>query len=139
MTQLKFFIGKTGDRFVALRRCLVPRSQKFDSEQERLSLEIVDNILSKQPAGIQRQFALFLFVIDVVSFGLGFRSFAKLSAKKQNLVMNLFFDSPVGLLRKGFWGLNTLAKMSVYGQSSLYGEIKYQLKETPHERPASRI
>jgi hypothetical protein len=54
--------------------------------------------------------------------------FRNLNEQAQEKVMNFFFDSPIGLFRKGFWGLNTLCKLGVYSQQSIYADIGYRLR-----------
>jgi len=129
---MKYLTGKNKQRFEAIQGCLSPKSRQFTDEQKLTSLKTIDDILSTKEAKIRFQFFTFLRVIDCISLILGFHTFKKLSDQKQKRVMQFFFDSPIGLLRKGFWGLNTLAKMGVYGQESVYKEIGYELRETPH-------
>ena len=47
-------------------------------------------------------------------------------------MLTLLFEAPVPLLRKGFWGLNTLVKLSVFGQPSVYPDIRYQREAMPN-------
>lgn len=126
-----FLIGKRRERFVALQNAIVPRSRAFDAAQARLSDELVDGMLSDQTRIVRFKVALFLVVIDCVSILFGGRSFGRLSPERQERVLKFFFDSPVALFRKGFWGVSALAKMGAYGQSSVYRDIGYELKETP--------
>lgn len=126
-----FLKGRRLARFEAIQNCLVPRSVRFRPEQKTRSTELINQILSDKPALIHLKIAVFLCVIDAISVVFGLQFFRYLPATKQNQVMRFFFDSPIALLRKGFWGLSTLAKMGVYGQPSVYDEIGYKLKETP--------
>jgi hypothetical protein len=126
-----FLIGKTRERFVALQNAIVPRSRDFDADQSSRSDELVEGMLSDQPRMIRFKIALFLFVIDCVSILFGRRTFRKLDPHRQERVLRFFFDSPVALFRKGFWGVSALAKLGAYGQSSVYRDIGYELKETP--------
>ena len=47
----------------------------------------------------------------------------------QDALLSSLFGARVPLLRKGFWGLNALARLGVYGQTSLHAEIGYRLRE----------
>lgn len=67
----------------------------------------------------------------MISIVCGGHTFKNLPENKKYQVLDFFFDSPIGLFRKGFWGLNALAKIGVYGQPSVYPKLDYKLKETP--------
>ena len=121
-----FLQGNLIDKFEAIQHCIAPRSLRFTPEQRRESIRLVNRLLAEKPPDVHKKLSLFIKVIDLLSILRGLRPFAKLSEKKQTKVLNFFFDSPVPLLRKGFWGLSTLAKLGTYGQNSLYKEIGYQ-------------
>lgn len=126
-----FLVRGRAEQFFAIQNCLLPRSKKFGPEQKKESLKLVNELLSERPDSDLRKLALFFKVINLLSFWVGFHSFRYLQAEQQRKVMGFLFDNPVPIIRKGFWGLNTLAKLSVYGQKSLYKEIGYELRETP--------
>jgi len=125
--------GRRLKRFEALQKFLVPRTKKFNLEQSKQSQILIEQMLQEKSVALRLQFFLFLFVIDIFSFFLGLHTFKNLSEEKQKKVIQCFFDSPIGILRKGFWGLNTLAKMGVYGQESLYDDIGYKIREVPRD------
>lgn len=121
--------GKTLSRFNAIQACLTPRSQRFTPDERQASITLINDLMNDKPAGIHFKIRIFLMAIDVLSVFFGLRTFKNLEAKKQNTIMNFLFDSPVPILRKGFWGLNTLCKLGVYGQESLHEEIGYKLRK----------
>ena len=126
---LPFLSGKMISRFEAIQNCLVPRSRTFTSEEQSRSQSLVNTVLAQQDKIATKKLALFITLIDVFSLAFHARSFRNISTKKQTSIMNLFFDSPIPILRKGFWGLNTLARLGVYGQKKLHEEIGYILRE----------
>lgn len=126
-----FLKNKRLIRFEALQNSLVPLSKSFDDTQKKKSHELVNLVLADKSKTIHLKIALFLWLIDMSSILLGGHIFRNLSDEKQQRVLSFFFDSPLGLLRKGFWGLSTLAKIGVYGQPSVYPQLDYKLKETP--------
>jgi hypothetical protein len=89
---------------------------------------LVDDLVAGMSAPSRRKLALFLFAIDVTSLFVGLRPFRRLSGARQRRILAWLFDSPVGLLRRGLWGVNTLAKLGVYGQTELYDEIGYRVR-----------
>lgn len=127
-----FLSGMRLVRFEALQRRLVPRAARFTETEREASRTLVNNLVAKQAAKNRRKLGLFLAIIDVLSLFFGLRAFRNLPAGRQDAVLRFLFDAPVGLLRKGFWGVNTLAKLGVYGQPALYEEINYRVRENPH-------
>jgi hypothetical protein len=127
-----FLSGLRQERFEALQARLVPRSEKFETTERAESRRLINELVGKMPEANQRKLGLFLVIIDLISLFFGLKPFRKLSRDKQERVLAWLFDAPVGLLRKGFWGLNTLAKLGVYGQTSLYPEIGYVVRENPN-------
>jgi hypothetical protein len=129
----RFLAGNRLTRFEALQRRLVPRSASFSDGERSASRDLVDDFLGRQPTATRRKLALFLFVIDLLSLFSGLRPFRRLSPSRQDRLLRWLFDCPVGLLRKGFWGLNTVARLGVYGQATLHAEIHYRLRDNPDE------
>lgn len=126
-----FLSGIQRVRFEALQRRLVPRSAAFGEAEREASATLVNNLVAKQAEANRRKLGLFLVIIDVLSFFFGLRPFRGLPPARQDAVLRFLFDNPVSLLRKGFWGLNTLAKLGVYGQPTLYNDIHYRVRENP--------
>lgn len=129
-----FLSGKSREKFEAMQHFLIPRSKKFTLAQKDESVRIINEFLADKPESIAFKLKLFFVFIDVVSILLCLNVFSGLSEQQKEKIMHLFFDSKVALFRKGFWGLNTLAKMGVYSQTSVYKDLGYQLKEITGER-----
>ncbi len=129
--QQDFLSGTRLHRFEALQHCLVPRSKTFSAQEAQRSRDTVNQLLAQQSASAQGKLALFLVLFDLVACLRYARSFKRLSDQQKSRVLNFFFDSPIGLLRKGFWGLNTLARLGVYSQTELHQELGYQLRPEP--------
>ncbi len=119
------FTSRNRPLIEAVIGALVPRYQRFSDNQKKEAVKLIDRILASKPKSVISKIKLFLILIEMVSVVRGGRCFKNLSPEKQKKVLNFFFDSPLPLLRKGFWGINTLAKLGVYGQPSVYDEIGY--------------
>lgn len=117
MKSFDFLQGRRAVFFGAIQGCLAPRSKQFTSEQKRESLKIVNDFLQNQSRGVHFKLTVFFLFIRFLSFFCGLEA-----------IMTFLFDSPMPILRKGFWGLNTLVKLGVYGQASVYDDIGYKLK-----------
>ena len=99
----------------------------MDQDGINRSRTLLNNFLETKDQAVLFKIGLFLHIIDLVSFFFGLHTFQNLAQHQKNSVMVFFFDSPISLLRKGFWGINTLAKMGVYGQTELYKDIDYKI------------
>lgn len=120
-------------KFETIQKCIVPRVIGFSAEQLEESRALINNFLSERNWTERCQLALFILFIDFVSLVTQFKLFEKLTDHVQNRVLYWFFDSSVPLFRKGFWGLSALAKLGVYGQSSIYKDIGFQLRDVPQK------
>ena len=122
------FNGKTLLRFELFQETLVPRSENFTPVEREASRELVNNLLSSQPPIILIKIKLFMVMIEVFALITQRNAFGQLTNENRNQVLDAFFGSPISLLRKGFWGLNTLARLGVYGQTTLHEELGYHLR-----------
>ena len=114
------------DIFRAIATTVVPEAAAFDaaawSEAERL----IENALDVRPAGVRRQIQLFIRVIEwlpVVRFG---RRFTALDAARRTRVLQALQSSPLLLLRRGLWGLRTLAFIGYYARPAARAAIGYR-------------
>lgn len=123
-----FLSGNMTPRFEAIQNCLVPRSQNFTVQEKSRSQALINQVLQTQNTASLKKLALFIALIDLLSVIFYAKVFRRLNNIQQTALLNKFFDSPVPVFRKGFWGLNTLARLGVYGQKELHDEIGYRLR-----------
>jgi len=129
-----FLLGPwAGARFRAVQRCALPSCRSFTPGQWDESFRIVNHMLAGKPVSVRRQLVAFLALIDVLAWITGGTGFQDLDPARQTRVLGMLFDAPVPILRKGFWGLNTLVKLSVFGQPSVYPSIRYVPRVVPHD------
>lgn len=133
MSKPLFLKGSRLVRFEALQEEIVPLSKLMTVQERESSRDLVNLVLADKPLSVHYKILVFLYLIDFLSLVYGGHCFKKLKSDARQKLLRFFFHSPVGLLRKGFWGLSTLAKMGVYGQESVYPKLNYQLKETPYD------
>jgi hypothetical protein len=95
---------------------IVPETTEFDAAGLSRFFAIIDAALQDRPPSVRRQFAIFLGVLRWVSLVRYGGPLEKLRVDRQNSVLRWFEDCPVGLLRKGFWGLKAMVFMGYYGQ-----------------------
>jgi hypothetical protein len=112
--------------FRAITRAAVPASEAFDDARWSRAEEIVDGALADRPSGVRRQVVLFVRVVDTlarVRFGRGLGS---LPVARVRTLMGSLERAPVPLLRRGLWGVRTLAFMGCYAQDGVREALGYR-------------
>lgn len=111
--------------FRAVTLAVAPPSSSFDEGGWLRAEALVDETLADRPAGVRRQIVLFFRILDGlarVRFG---RGLARLPVEKAVRLLRRLEGSPVLLLRRGVWGVRTLAFMGVYGQRDVRDALGY--------------
>ncbi len=104
---------------------IVPEVASLDAGGRAAFRAIVGDALAERPAGMQRQFRVFLGLVanaPVLRFG---APFAALAPTTQDRVLRWLQDCPVELLRKGFWGMKALALMGYYARPEVGASLGY--------------
>lgn len=112
--------------FRAFAVAVVPQAASLSEAGWREAEEIVAGAIAQRPAGLQRQLLLFLRILNaapVVRFG---RTLTALDPARRARVLAAFQDSPLLLLRRGFWGWRTLVYMGYYARPEAAAEIGYR-------------
>ena len=113
---MPFLTARRGQFFVALAARIVPAAAALDADARERGLALVEDVLALRPARMRRELAIFLTVVrwlPALRYG---RALDRLPPARQDAALAWFQDAPVALLRKGFWGLKTLAFLSYYGR-----------------------
>lgn len=87
---------------------------------------LVENMLSQRPAGLVRQIRILLSLIEWMPVARYGRRFSSLDEAQRARVLASLQDSPVTLVRVGFWGLRTLALAGYYGRPEAAQTIGYR-------------
>jgi hypothetical protein len=104
---------------------IVPETTELDGAALGRFFVIIDGALQDRPPAVRRQFATFLGLLrwaPLLRYGVPFE---KLRGARQDRVLRWFEGCPVGLLRKGFWGLKAMVFMGYYGQPETNSEVGY--------------
>ena len=110
----------------AITETVVPESHSLDQTGWASLDRIVANATAARPPRMQRQLALFIRAIEwlpVLRYG---RPFSKLTPARRRRFLESLQDSPVLLIRRGFWGLRTLILMGYYTQGRAIAAIGYR-------------
>jgi hypothetical protein len=112
--------------FRAVVVTVIPEAAVLDESGWRDVEQVVEGALRSRPKKLRRQLGLLLRIITVVPVVRYGRRFAHLDPERRSRVLARFQDSPLFLLRRGFWGLRTLALMGYYARPAAAREIGYR-------------
>jgi hypothetical protein len=114
-----------GDRFRAVMAAVVPESVALSDDEWTDVATIIARAIAARPASVRRQLGLFLRALDLVAlvrYGRGLRS---LSVAKRTALLESLARSRVLALRRGVWGVRTLAFMGYYARPAAARAIGY--------------
>jgi hypothetical protein len=111
--------------FRAVVETVVPEAVRLDGDGWTELEEIVRGALDSRPRHLVRQLRLLLRVIDLRARMTG-HGFVALGAGDRARILSWFEASRALLLRRGFWGLRTLALMGYYARPAAAREIGYR-------------
>jgi hypothetical protein len=115
-----------GDRFRAIMAAVVPEAVALSEEEWRDAASIIARVVATRPAGVRRQLAVFVRALDVVALvrhGHGLRA---LPTVKLTTLLESLARSRVLALRRGVWGVRTLAFMGYYGRPDAARAVGYR-------------
>jgi len=110
----------------AVTETVIPAASGLEPDGWVALDRIVSNAVAARPPRMQRQLALFIRAIEwlpVLRYG---RPFSKLTPARRRRFLESLQDSPVLLIRRGFWGLRTLILMGYYTQGRAIAAIGYR-------------
>ncbi len=116
------------EKFFVLQRVIVPRVSLMNPRQRDESRRRIRDFLNSRPAAIRLKLAVFITLIDIVVFFKCRKPLSRLSPPQQRKMMEYFFDHPVPIFRKAFWGIKTICCLGVYSQESLHVDINYHMR-----------
>jgi len=112
--------------FRAVATTVVPEAARL-SPAEWADLEaLVTRALTARPARMRRQLALFLRLLDWLPLLRYGRRLTALDAARRARFLSFIQDSPLLLVRRGFWGVRTLVLLGYYGRPAAAAAIGYR-------------
>lgn len=114
--------------FRAVVETVVPEASELDAGAWSRVEEIVEDALRSRPASLRAQLRMLLRIVrwlPVLRWG---RPFPSLSLDARRRFLGFLQDAPLLLLRRGFWGVRTLAFMGYYGREEVRGELGYDAR-----------
>lgn len=110
----------------SVTEAVLPATGALDADGWHALERVVSTALAARPPAVQRQLALFLAAIQWLPLLRYGRPFTRLSPARRHRVLQSLEDSPLLLVRRGFWGLRTLLLMGYYTQPRAIAAIGYR-------------
>ena len=114
-----------GDRFRAIMAAVVPEAAALSDDEWRAAASIIARAIAARPAGVRRQLGLFVRALDLVSLVRHGRVLRAVSAAERTRLLDALARSRVLALRRGVWGVRTLAFMGYYARPEAARAIGY--------------
>jgi hypothetical protein len=112
--------------FRALAATFVPESTALDERGWAEGEAIVERFLAGRPAAVRRQLVLLIRLLDLLPVLRYGRRFTRLDGARRRRVLETLQDAPLLLLRRGVWGVRTLAFMGYYTRPEAQAAIGYR-------------
>lgn len=118
--------GRANARFRAVLNAVVPEAIALGDDEWRAAQMIIARALATRPSSVRRQIALFMHLLDAMSIARHRRRFTALPAADATRLLETLSKSKLLLLRRGVWGLRTLAFMGYYARADASEAIGYR-------------
>jgi hypothetical protein len=112
--------------FRDLARTFVPESAALDEPGWAESEAIVERFLAARPPAVRRQFRALVRLLDFLPLLRYGRRFRSLDGARRLRFLEAMQRAPVLLLRRGVWGLRTVAFMGYYARPGAAALIGYR-------------
>lgn len=119
-------LGPVRGAFRTVTVACVPAAADFDEGAWARAEEVVDEALAQRTPGVRRQVILFFRVLGVLCRARFGRGLERAGPERVGRLLAAVERSPVLLLRRGTWGVRTLAFMGVYTQTDVRRRIGYE-------------
>lgn len=114
------------DTFRAIAMSVVPEATELDAGQWEEAERIVARAIAARPRRLQRQLALLLRCLEWIPLLRYGRRLSRLDPVRRAKFLDSLQTSRLLLVRRGAWGLRTLALMGYYGRPAAVAAIGYR-------------
>lgn len=112
--------------FHALTEAFIPEATSCTAAEWDEADQIVARMLADRPAAIQRQITLFIRILNFLSLVRYGRGLVRLDQTRRTRLLESVAGAPVLLLRRGVWGLRTLAMAGYYSRPETQQALGYR-------------
>jgi gluconate 2-dehydrogenase subunit 3-like protein len=114
--------------FRAIAQTVVPEATRLSDADWAAVETIVERALAPRPPRLRRQLVVLIRLLQWLPLLRYGRPFTALDAARRTQFLEHMQDAPLLLLRRGFWGLRTLALMGYYARAEAAVEIGYRAR-----------
>ncbi|MGH7555264.1 MAG: gluconate 2-dehydrogenase subunit 3 family protein [Longimicrobiales bacterium] len=114
--------------FRALTETIVPQATALDERAWTEVESTIESALARREPRLRRQLVLFIRAIGLLSLIRYGRPFTRLDARRRTMLLTSLQEARSALVRRGFWGLRTLALMGYYARDAAAREIGYRAR-----------
>ena len=119
-------LGVVRDPFRALCIAFVPESAELNETGWRELESEVERALADRPTSVQKQMVLLIRILDLLARARHGNPLAALTPAARREILTRLQDSRWLLLRRGVWGLRTLAFLGYYSRPDTAASIGYR-------------
>ena len=112
--------------FRALLATFVPEASGLDARGWADAEAIAGRFVASRPAAIRRQLAALIRLLDLLAVLRYGRRFSTLDPGRRGRFLAALQNAPLLLLRRGIWGLRTIAFMAYYARPAAAAAIGYR-------------
>ncbi len=112
--------------FRALTTTFVPEARALDERAWADAEALVERFLAVRPEKVRRQVVLLVRLLDVLTLLRWGRRFTALDGERRHRFLESLQSAPLLLLRRGIWGLRTIAFLGYYGRSEAAAAVGYR-------------
>ncbi len=114
------------DTFRAITMSVVPEAAELDAGQWEEAERIIARAIAARPRRLQRQLALLIRCLEWIPLLRYGRRLSRLDPARRAKFLDSLHTSRLLLVRRGVWGLRTLALMAYYGRPAAVSAIGYR-------------
>lgn len=118
--------GRGNARFRALMVAIVPEAATLDHEAWREAEQIIARTLGARSARVRRQLGVFLLLLEAIALVRHRRRLLTVAPADRFHLLESLSKSRFLLLRRGVWGIRTLALMGYYARPEAARAIGYR-------------
>jgi hypothetical protein len=112
--------------FRPIAEAVIPEAMRLSDEEWAEVQTIIDHALAQRPTRTRRQVRLFLGILDILAWLRRGRRLHRMPLHARTRFLRSIENSPILLIRRGFWGVRTLVLMGYYSRPEAAAEIGYR-------------
>jgi len=104
----------------------VPEAVNLSPAEWRDGEALAEGLLAERPAAVRRQVRMLVRALNLLAILRGGQRLARLNPTARSRLLESLQDSPFLVLRRGIWGLRTLAFLVYYGRPEGRAAVGYR-------------